>query len=264
MTTESILAPIAALTVPDAGALTARAQSALDFINSFVVDSQEAYALAGEELRAIKRRADSIEEQRTAITGPINGGLKAINNLFRGPADVLAKAETALKGKMLTWSQEQQRIADDLRRKAEAAAAEARRKLEAEAAAAQAEAAAQARAVAEAQAAGNAQAAALAQAAADRANAEAQTAATSAQLTIAQPVAVLAPKAAGISQSTKLDFEVTSLHELVKHVAAHPELLSLVQADAVRLRAYVKGLGTSCALPGVRVFETTIMSARAA
>ena len=51
---------------------------------------------------------------------------------------------------------------------------------------------------------------------------------------------------------------------LVQHVAANPELISLIRADDVKLRAYVKGLGLAAALPGVRVFEDRVMSARAA
>jgi len=72
------------------------------------------------------------------------------------------------------------------------------------------------------------------------------------------------PKAAGISTSKKIEFEVVDLHALVKHIAAHPELIALVRQDDVKLRAYVKGLGLAAALPGVRVFEDRVMSARAA
>ena len=36
------------------------------------------------------------------------------------------------------------------------------------------------------------------------------------------------------------------------------------QGGGVRLRAYVKGVGEACALPGVRVTSQTSMSARAA
>lgn len=42
------------------------------------------------------------------------------------------------------------------------------------------------------------------------------------------------------------------------------ELHARLQVDSVKLRAYVRGLGTACALPGVRVFEEKTMRARAA
>jgi len=265
LTTDTILAPVAALTLPDAAGLTTRAQQALDFIEGFVVDSDEAFALAADELKAIKARAKAIEEQRTGITGPINTALRAINALFSGPAGLLERAEASLKVKMLTYQREQEAKAAELRRQADESARAERRRLEEEAAARQREAETQAAAAAAAQAAGDAQAAQLAAAAAQRAQAEAQAAATVAQVLTAPvlPVAA-APKVAGISTSTRLDFEVTSLHDLVKHIAERPELIGLVQADTVRLRAYVKGLGTACNLPGVRVFEQRGMSARAA
>lgn len=262
--TDSILAPVASLTIPDSAAMTGRAKQALDFIQSFQIDSPETYSLAADELKAIKTRANAIEAQRTDITGPINKALKAINDLFRGPADLLAQAERTIKGKMLAWDQEQERIAAEARRKAEAAAAAERARLEEEAAARQREADAAAAAAAAATAAGDAQAAQLAQAAADRAQAEAQTVATTAQMVVAAPVALAPAKTAGISTSKKIDFEVVDLHALVKHIAANPDLLALVAADNVKLRAYVKGLGMNCKLPGVRVFEDRVLSARAA
>ena len=290
---ESILAPVAALTLPDSAALTGRAQQALAFIDAFVINSQEAYGLAADELKAIKARINGLEDQRTGITGPINAALKAINTLFRGPADVLVQAESTLKRKMLAWQSDQERIAAEARRVAEEAAAAQRRQLEAEAAERQREAQAQARAQAEAEAAalahaqaaatavaaGDAQAAAAAQAqqrsaeqeqqmaaaASQRAQAQAAEAATLAQIVTA-PVVTIAPppKAAGISTRSRLDFEVTNLLALVQHIAAHPELIALLRTDDVRLRGYVKGLGAACALPGVRVFEVQTMSAMAA
>lgn len=293
MTTAAILAPIAALTMSDSAALTGRAQRALEFIESITIDSQETYVLAADELKAVKARLAALEDQRTGITGPINTALKAINNLFRAPADVLGQAEATLRRKMLAWQSEQERIAARARRVAEEAAAAQRRQLEAEAAERQREAQAQARAQAEAEAAalahaqaaaaaiaaGDAQAAAAAQAqqraaeqeqqmaaaASQRAQAQAAQAATSAQIVTAPVVTITPPpKAAGISTSSRLDFEVTNLLALVQHIAAHPELIALLRTDDVRLRGYVKGLGAACALPGVRVFETQTMRSRAA
>lgn len=292
MTTDNILAPVASLTLPDSAALTGRAQSALAFIQDFTVDSPETYGLAADELKAIKQRANALEEQRTAITGPINKALKAINDLFRGPSEMLSQAERLLKGKMLAWDQEQERIAAEARRKAEEAAAAERRRLEAEAAERQRQAEEQARAAAaaaqaqrdaeaaaaaakaagdaeaaaaaEREAQAQAQAASIAQAATQRAQAEAHVAAETSQMVVAAAPAVERTVVKGISTAKKVDFEVRDLHALVKHIAERPELLALVRVDDVKLRAYVKGLGMATNLPGVRVFEDRVMSARAA
>lgn len=261
--TDSILAPIATLALPDAGLITTRAQRALDFVRDFTISTPEDYGLAAEELQAIKSRANKIDEQRTGITGPINKALKAINDLFRGPAEFLAEAERTLKTKMLAYDQEQARIAAEARRKAEEAAAAERARLAAEAQKRSDELAAQQLAAEKARAEGNDAVAAIAQAEAHRAQSELASLTAAAQMTtvaaqVAEPV-----KAKGISKTKKIDFEVVSLHDLVKHIAAHPELIGLLTADSVKLRAYVKGLGMACQLPGVRVTETEVMSARA-
>jgi DNA polymerase III gamma/tau subunit len=264
VSTDNILAPIAALSLPDSATLSGRAQQALGFIQSMTIASAEDYGFAADELMAIKTKANALEKQRTAITGPMNTALKGINDLFRGPAELLAQGERMLKSKMLAWDQEQERLARIERERAEAAAAAERKRLEDEAAARQAEADAQAEAARKAAAAGDEQAAAVAQANADRANSQAQEAAITSQLVVAAPAVVEVAKVKGVSTSKKVDFEVVDLHALVKHVAARPELLALVIADSVKLRAYVKGLGMACQLPGVRVFEERVLSARAA
>lgn len=264
MTTENILAPVAALTLPDPAGLTNKAQNVLSFVQAYEINDDESYGFAAEELTSIKTRLNQLEKQRTAITGPLNAATKAVNDLFRGPTALLTTAESGIKSKMLGWQAKVEAAAAEERRKAEAAAAAERQRLEADAAARQAEAQAQAQAAQAAAAAGDAQAAALAQAASQRAQDEATAAATTAQVITAPVAQIVAPKATGISTSTKVDFEVSDLLALVKHVAEHPELLSLLVADSVKLRAYVRGLGMNCKLPGVRVFENKVMSARAA
>jgi hypothetical protein len=107
MSTDNILAPIAALTLPDAAAVSNRAQQALAFIEGFTIDSAETYGLAADELKAIKKRAADLEAQRTGITGPINHALRAINALFAGPAGLSRARRALLKTKMLEWQAEQ-------------------------------------------------------------------------------------------------------------------------------------------------------------
>lgn len=262
--TDSILAPIAALALPDSIALVGSANKAVAFVETMAVTNVEEYGFAADELKSIKARSAKLESQRTAITGPINAGLKAVNDLFRAPMQLLGHCEQLLKGKMLTFDIERERLQREELTRAEAIAAAERKRLAEEAASRQREADAAAQRAREAAAAGDRQAAALAQAEAQRKQAESNAAETTAQLVVAAPAVVEMAKASGISTSTKLDFEVTSLLELVQHVAAHPELINLLKADDVKLRAYVKGLGTAAALPGVRVFEARVMSARAA
>lgn len=265
MNQPNILAPVAQLALPDSAGLTSRAQAVVDFIATFEITDNEGFGLAAEELQQIKARMKKLDEQRTAITGPLNAATKAVNELFRGPTDLLVNAEQALKSKMLGWQRKVEAEAAEARRVAEAAAEAERRRLEEEAAAHRAAAAAQAEAAAAAQAAGDMQGVVLAQAAAQRAQDAAAAAATTVQVITAAPVAAVAPpKVRGISTSSKTTFEVTNLLALVEHIAKHPELINLVCADEVRLRAYIKGVGPACNLPGVRIGTEQVMSARAA
>lgn len=213
---------------PPAQALARGAQSAMDMVQAFEVVDDGSYTLAGEELQGIKSRATKLEDQRKAITKPMDDAKKAVMDLFRGPLELLGQAEAALKGKMLAYSQEQVRKAAEERRKAEEAAAAERARLATEAAKLEAE--------------GKTGEAAVQRQVAD--------------MVVAQPSAVAAPvKVAGVKTTTTVDFEVVDLHRLVMHAAEHPEVVALLQVDSVKLRAYVRGLGMATKLPGVRVFE---------
>ncbi len=257
----NILAPIAALSIPDAAAVSSEAQTAIAFIDAFVIDEQSKFEYAAEQLKAIKSKANALEDRRTAITGPINTALRAINDLFRGPSELLKSAETKLKGKMLAWTAEQQRIAAEKTRLEREAAETARKEAERQAEELAAKAVVESRKSEEAMSEGDDVLAGLAAARAQRAAEDARAAVAVAQA----PAAVIpyqAPKTQGISTSKKLDVEVSDLHALVVHIAEHPELIGLVAADMVRIRAHAKSLGIKCATPGLRVFETAVLSAR--
>lgn len=301
------LTPLKTLTLPDSATLSRSALAAQRMADTFVITTQEDYEMCGEELRGVKGKITALEGKRTAITGPMNAALKAVNDLFRGPMAALVAAETKFKQSMLAYSTEQERLAAEARKRAEKLAAEERQRVEAEArrveqeataerqrlarieaarvAAAEAE---QARLAAEAiaaAAAGNQEAVAEAERlaneaferdeqAAQQAREEIEQAEQAAQsqaevmrltaaVTSAPAVYVAPAKAAGISSSKTVDFEVTNLHALVKHIAEHPELINLLMADSTKLRAYVRGLGMNTKLPGVNVFEKRTMSARA-
>ena len=248
MTTDTnILAPIATLQIPDAGPMSTGAERALNFVRDFVIDSNETYELAAGELKIIKARADKLEKQRKTITDPLNAAVKAAIDLDHRPSGFFAEAEKILKQKMLTYSQEQERIAAETQRKADEAAAAERRRLEAEAAEKQKLADAAAK---EAQQTGDL----LAAARATELAAETAALTVAAQVTTAAPVASSAPKVAGISKSETWDFEVIHKLSLIQHIAARGELANLLVVDNVAMRAYVKSLKANTNLPGVRAF----------
>lgn len=261
--TDPILASVSALSLPDSATLSTRATRALTFIESFEIATTEDYSLAADELHSIKSKARVLEQQRTDITGPINAALKAVNALFRSPADTLAAAESMLKGKMVSWDNEQRRVAAEAQRRLDEAVAVERRRLEDEALALRAQVDAAVVAAVQAQASGDAESAEQLRDQVQRKMAEAQAVSLSAAV-ITAPTVAAPVKVAGISSRQKLDFEVVDLHALVCHVAQHPDLLALLMVDSVKLRAYTRGLGAACALPGVKVSESSVLSARAA
>lgn len=255
MTTDSILAPLAAIHAPDANQLNTRAHAALTMVESMVIDSQETYDLAADELKAIKSKSTTLETQRTAITGPINKALKAVNDLFRGPAQYLEQAEKIIKTKMLTYSAEQERIAAEERRKAEALVRAEQERLAREAAAKEAAAKAEADAL---MAAGNAEKAAEVQA---NAAIEAASLAATAQVMTAPVVEVSVAKVSGISQRSVWKAECTDKAALIAYIAANPAFLNLVEVNASALNQMAKAMKETMQIPGVRAFEEKTLAA---
>lgn len=152
-TAESPFVQLHALTAPDPKVLNAGPASMLRMAQSFAIESDDDYRLATDELRAVKTKYNALEERRTAITGPLNAALKATNDLFRVPLAALKDAEGAFKASMLRYTSEQERIAAEAKRKAEAAAQAERDRLAAEARRVEEAAAAEAKRLADIEAA---------------------------------------------------------------------------------------------------------------
>ncbi|QYY30271.1 hypothetical protein K2O51_23150 [Cupriavidus pinatubonensis] len=258
----------------DAVVLGTKAQRMLTAAQGYAIDSPTMYELAAEDLRAVKLLAKDVEEKRTAITGPLNQAVKAVNDLFRAPKTYLEQAESTLKGAMLTYDREQQRKADEARREAERKAREERERIEAEARAVEKAAAEEAeRIAAEANAAaasGNAKKAAeLEQQAIATAEAganEARSLELSAELVTAAPapVATSAPKVAGLSTRQNWKARLTDKMALIRFVAEHPEHQHLLDVNQSALNQLAKAQKDAMRLPGVEAYPDAVMSARAA
>jgi hypothetical protein len=96
--------------------------------------NQPQYESAAETLKAIKGFAAELETARKKITTPLDAAKKAVMDLFRVPATALENAEAKVKGAMLTYANEQERIRreqeEKLRIQAEEKARKEREKLE--------------------------------------------------------------------------------------------------------------------------------------
>lgn len=220
---------------PSPAALSRGAAAALDLVQSFEITDDATYAIGAEELQGIKAKASALDTQRKAITKPLDEAKAAVMNLFRGPLEVLGQAEGILKSKLLGYQQEVARKAAEERAAAEKAAQAERDRLQAEADAL------------------------VAQGRAGEAAVKEQVAA---MIVAAPPAAQAAPAAKGLATRETIEHEVVDLLALIQHVAAHPELVNLLAVDTVKLRAYVKGLGMQCNLPGVKVYPKQTIAAR--
>lgn len=104
--------------------------------DSFVIKTNDDRIEAAGFEKDVKNRYDIIDDREKEITKPLNLAKKSIMDLFRPAKDALEKTKRRLKNLQLDWDAEQQHIADEINRKAQAVAdkkaADLRAKAEAE------------------------------------------------------------------------------------------------------------------------------------
>lgn len=105
------------------------ANEVLTIAKGIVVTTPEEFQVAGAQFAAIKSKLKALEDQRVAITGPMNAALKAVNDLFRRPKEALEAALSYYERPMAAYKREEERK----RREAEDAARREREKAEREA-----------------------------------------------------------------------------------------------------------------------------------
>lgn len=102
---------------------------------AIVIFNQDQYEGANGVLRAVKDKFKDLDSKRKTITKPLDEAKKAVMDLFRSPLEILAKAESIIKGAMITYSEEQERlrIAEQRKLELKAKAEEDRKRKELEA-----------------------------------------------------------------------------------------------------------------------------------
>lgn len=226
---------VVTVTHPTEAALARGPAAAMEMANAFEIVDAETFALAADELKAVKSRLEKLDEQRRAITKPLDSAKAAVMALFRGPTEALEAAEKMLKGKLLDYQREEQRRADEDRILREREAQAEREKLLAEANTLE-------------ESGKEGEAFAVRMVAYEVVSGPTQTA----------PV----PKVAGISTSETYTFEVVDMTALVQYIATRPELICLMAVDSINMRSYVRSLGSACTLPGVHVSKKRSIRSR--
>lgn len=121
-------------------AISGRAGELVAMAERCTIQTVEDLEKASDLLKFIKSTYKKAEEERKAITDPINASVKILNSRFKAITDPLSTAEGNVKGKILAFEQERRRKAEEEAREQarlaaiKAAEDEARRKAEEEAA----------------------------------------------------------------------------------------------------------------------------------
>jgi len=76
----------------------------------FVIVDNDSYLASAEDLKQIKAQIKAIEDYRKSITDPINEQIKRIKAFFDVPINKLKEAEEVIKGAILKYQKEQERI----------------------------------------------------------------------------------------------------------------------------------------------------------
>ncbi|EEF27803.1 conserved hypothetical protein [Ricinus communis] len=243
----------------------------LNTAKAYEIDSPDMRDMAAQDLVKIKGLQRDLDTQRKSITQPIDAAKKAAMDLFRSPTEYLEQAEILLKSAIQTFdrAEQQRRIAEQARLEEEARKERAR--LESEAAAREAAARAEAdrlsQEAAAAAAAGNVEDAARLQVEAqqrvEQGEAEVMTLQQTATLVTA-PITEAPRASAGVSSRKVWKAEVDDKLALIRYVAEHPEYVNLLDANMPAINKIALALKANCPLKGVRVFEDSVIAARAA
>lgn len=202
---------------PDSSALV-NAQTLLSSAESYAVTTPAQYEEAASMLKHIKGKAKDLDEERKAMTKPLDDSKKRIMEFFSKPLDFLARAEHAVKRGMIAYTEEQDRLRREEQRKADEAARKEQDRLKK-----QAEKAA---------AAGKTE--------------KAQEIEQRAEMVVAPVISREPPKIAGQSMREAWLFEVTD-----------PSLVprEYMSVDEKKIRGVVQSLKGETKIPGVRVYS---------
>ena len=246
----------------DTVTLVQTAEMTLAEARQVVIDSDDMYAIVGDELRALMASIKHLDERRKAITRPMDEAKLQVMEMFREPIALRERARDIMKSAMASYQTKKEEQARQLRLEAERYQREQQERAEQAAR----EAARQASEAAVAAAAATTEAArdeARARAAELMAESEAHEAVAAAPVVAYLPAAS-APKAVGISSRDLLRGEVTDRQALIRYLADHPEYSELIEIRQGKLDRLIAVQGAAFAMPGVRVVRERKIAARTA
>lgn len=105
MTTENQLIPS-----DEVNKLTTETNSVVESAKSLVIADSSGLQYATDVLGWVAKAKKNLEERRKFFTKPLNDQVKRINDLFKDLGAPLETADSILRGKVLTYRQEQEKI----------------------------------------------------------------------------------------------------------------------------------------------------------
>ena len=214
----------------------ASAKMAEQIAGAYPIDNNDAAAIAGEDLRRLVAEGKRVEEMRFSITRPLDAAKAAAIEAFAPYLNRIKAAEAQLRTGLNHWLEserirvEREREEAMRREREEMAALEAKRQ-------------------------------AAIEAGDDEAVAEAEAKAELLAVAPAQDL-VAAAKVPGISSRVKWDYEIDSLHDLVKAAAKNPNLLVYLKANDAQIGKEVRAIGERFVVPGIKVTKSSTIAVR--
>lgn len=110
--------------------LVTQAEGDVALAQCFTIISNDGYIKAGEILKTIKGRYQEIEAKRKEMTLPLDETKRRIMDFFRQPLEQLSNAERLIKGAMVGFTQEQEKIRREEEQRIQALAREEQERLD--------------------------------------------------------------------------------------------------------------------------------------
>lgn len=255
------------LTVIPAAPQAATLMAAADAVNAVVVgikiDSQMMYEYAAVELVDLAEKRKALEEQRFAITRPMDTSKANTIALFKPALERMDKAIAALKAEMLTFAQAEKAKQAAAQKLLDEQAEAERKRVEQTRVAQAAEAEKQSKIAADLMSAGTTEGVSEALDAAENAQSMAATLAQVGSVISAPTVAIGVRRVAGVGLSGSWKARITDPHALIKYLAEHPEYIDhWVEFSATALNNLAKAQRDAMRIPGVEAYEDESIRAR--
>lgn len=257
--------------LPQTAVIEKEAHNALQVARDFKIVNNEQYATAAERLKGLKGLMKQVKDTFDPIIRKAHEAHKEAVAQAKKHETPLVEAEAIYKRAMMTYQTEQERQRQEQERKAREAAEREQAKLREQAAAAEAKAKADAeelrKKAEEAAAAGRAEEAAKlaakAQTTEDKGAAKAEALQDRASLVPTPVIASSTPVVAGISTRKTYSAKVTDKMAMIKAIAAGQAPDNIVEANMTVLNALARSMKEGFSYPGVELVSETGIASKA-